>query len=275
LDSADDVQDTAHIVPVYPSNKFLSNTHVSSKLIQQWVETALQRITIREFLPPSLLKKYHLPERRRAFRMIHLPESTEEHRRALQRFKFEELFLFQLSMARVKRTVQEEHEGLLFTDFKQYTPQLFNEQLPFELTDAQKSALGDIKRDVRSGRQMNRLLQGDVGSGKTVIAIGAVLMALDNGYQAAFMAPTEILAEQHFHTIRRFLQPLAINIRLLVGNQKQKLRTDILTAIEGGQCQVVVGTHAIIQEEVRFHQLGLAVIDEQHRFGVAAGGDDA
>ncbi len=268
LNDAGDVQHTAQIVPVYPSNKFLANTHVSSKLMQQWVEKALRHITIREFLPPSLLKKYHFPERSKAFRMIHLPESTEEHKRALQRFKFEELFLFQLGMARVKQTVQEEHEGILFTGFKQYTSGFFNEQLPFELTDAQKGALGDIKKDVRSGRQMNRLLQGDVGSGKTVVAIGAVLMALDNGYQAAFMAPTEILAEQHFHTLRRFLQPLDVNIRLLVGNQKQGLRTDILTAIEGGQCQVVVGTHAIIQEEVRFHQLGLAVIDEQHRFGV-------
>ncbi|HKK44236.1 MAG TPA: ATP-dependent DNA helicase RecG, partial [Balneolaceae bacterium] len=130
------------------------------------------------------------------------------------------------------------------------------------------SALGDIKKDVRSGKQMNRLIQGDVGSGKTIVAIGAILMALDNGYQAVFMAPTEILAEQHFRTLSDFLDPLDINVRLLVGNQNANLRTDILTDIEGGNCQIVVGTHALIQDEVNFNNLGLVVIDEQHRFGV-------
>lgn len=128
--------------------------------------------------------------------------------------------------------------------------------------------MADIKKDVRSGKQMNRLIQGDVGAGKTIVAIGALLMALDNGFQAAFLAPTEILAEQHYRTLADHLKGLDINVRLLVGGQKSKLRMDVLTDLEGGGCQIVVGTHAIIQQDVRFHKLGLAVIDEQHRFGV-------
>ncbi len=200
--------------------------------------------------------------------MIHFPEDQSEYKQALKRFKFEELFLFELSVAKTKHEIIEKAKGPLLENMGNYTQRFFNEHLPFELTDGQKTALSDIKKDVRSGKQMNRLIQGDVGSGKTIVALGAILMALDNGYQAAFMAPTEILAEQHFRTLSKFLDPLDINIRLLVGNQKTSLRTDILTDIEGGNCDIVVGTHAVIQEEVNFNKLGLAVIDEQHRFGV-------
>ncbi|HYW35670.1 MAG TPA: ATP-dependent DNA helicase RecG, partial [Balneolaceae bacterium] len=268
INSADEIENIARIIPIYPGNKFLSNTHVTNKLIRRWIQIALKHTDIHEFLPNSLLQKHSLPKREDAYRMIHIPESEKEHRRALHRFKYEELFLFQLSMARIKTSIQKRHKGQRLSDFANYTTTFFNQYLPFELTGAQKTALSDIKTDFRSGRQMNRLLQGDVGSGKTIVALGAILMALDNGYQAAFMAPTEILAEQHFHTLKKFLKSLDINIRLLVGNQKTGLRTDILTEIEGGRCQIVVGTHAIIQENVRFHKLGLAVIDEQHRFGV-------
>ncbi|HCT55290.1 MAG TPA: ATP-dependent DNA helicase RecG, partial [Balneola sp.] len=158
--------------------------------------------------------------------------------------------------------------GHIFSDTGNFTSKYFNELLPFQLTEGQVSCLTDIKKDVRSGKQMNRLIQGDVGAGKTVVAIGALLMALDNGFQAAFLAPTEILAEQHYRTLADHLKGLDINVRLLVGGQKSKLRMDVLTDLEGGGCQIVVGTHAIIQEDVRFHKLGLAVIDEQHRFGV-------
>ncbi len=268
LGDADEVQDVARIMPIYPGNKFFSNTYITSKLMQRWMKTALRHSNPPEFLPGALLEKLKLPERADAYRMMHVPESEADHKKALQRFKFEELFLFQLSMARVKSTLKQQHQGIPFDELSGYTSAFFNRHLPFKLTGAQKRALSDIKQDVQSGTQMNRLLQGDVGSGKTVVAIGAILMALDNDCQAAFMAPTEILAEQHFRTIEKFLQPLDVNVRLLVGNQKTKLRTDILTAIEGGQCQVVVGTHAIIQENVRFQRLGLAVVDEQHRFGV-------
>src|SRR5699024_2315422 len=170
-----------------------------------------------EFLPESIRRQYGLPIRPRAYRMVHLPESSSDYQQAFTRFKFEELFLFELSVAKTKQTVIEQQPGPLFEDLSNYTNRFFSNQLPFELTDGQKSALADIKRDVRSGRQMNRLIQGDVGSGKTVVAVGAILMALDNGYQAAFMAPTEILAEQHYRTLSDFLRPFDINIRLLTG----------------------------------------------------------
>ncbi len=263
-----DRQDLSRIVPVYPGNKDFSKTYITSKLVHQWMEVILKHEHPPEFIPEEILEKYGLPQREAAYRMIHLPESQQEYRKARERFKFEELFLFELSIAKMKHRIEERATGHRFDDLGNYTKRFFNEHLPFELTGGQKAALSDIKKDVRSGRQMNRLLQGDVGSGKTVVAIGAILMALDNGYQAAFMAPTEILAEQHYRTLADLLDPLDINIRLLVGNQKSKLRTDILTDIEGGGCQVVVGTHAVIQDEVKFNKLGLAVIDEQHRFGV-------
>jgi ATP-dependent DNA helicase RecG len=179
-----------------------------------------------------------------------------------------ELLLFQLSMARLQNTIRRKHNGIIFSNSGNYTSAFFTNHLPFELTKAQKSALEDIKEDVTSRRQMNRLLQGDVGSGKTIVALGAMLMALDNGYQTAFMAPTEILAEQHFRTLQKFLKPLDISIKLLVGAQKTAVRDEIIDALQDGSCQVVVGTHAIIQNEVNFKNLGLAVIDEQHRFGV-------
>lgn len=263
-----DLQDLTRIMPVYPSNKAFSKSYITSKLINQWQRKILDKEQPPEFIPNHILKEYDLPERAEAYRMIHFPESQREYKKARERFKFEELFLFELSIARTKHTIIERHNGHLFQKMGEYTKTFFNNIIPFKLTDGQKEALSDIKRDVRSGHQMNRLIQGDVGSGKTVVAIGAILMAIDNGYQAAFMAPTEILAEQHYRTLTEFLDPLDINVRLLVGNQKTRLRTDILTDVEGGNCNIVVGTHAVIQEEVNFNNLGLAVIDEQHRFGV-------
>lgn len=268
INDASDVNDLKQIVPIYPGNKAFSKRRITSKMIHHWQEVILKHEKPPEFLPDHILKAYDLPMRHDAYRMIHLPKSESEYKGALQRFKFGELFLFEMSVAKTKQEIIERNEGALFTELNQYTQPFFNEHLPFELTNGQKSALADIKKDVRSGKQMNRLVQGDVGSGKTIVAIGAILMALDNGYQAAFMAPTEILAEQHYRTLSNFLAPLDINIRLLVGNQKTSVRTDILTDIEGGNCNIVVGTHAVIQDEVNFYNLGLAVIDEQHRFGV-------
>lgn len=268
IGDAHQIHDIARIYPIYPGNKAFSKTGITSKRIQQWMEIALRHTQPAEFLPETVLQSQQIPSIPKAFRMIHFPESAQEHRQALKRFKFEELFLFQLSMAKIKNHIKKDTQGAVFDHLKNYTPSFFNQHLPFALTGAQKKALSDIKADLRSGRQMNRLLQGDVGSGKTVVAIGAILMALDNGFQAAFMAPTEILAEQHYRTLHKFLEPLDIDIRLLIGQQNKALRTDILTGIKGGQTQVVVGTHAIIQEQVTFNRLGLAVIDEQHRFGV-------
>lgn len=268
LSEEGDVSNFSKIVPIYPSNKEFSKTRLTNKIVAGWIEILLNRITIKEFLPEALVKEMKFPSRAEAYRMIHFPEDHSEHKRALNQFKFEELFLFEMSMEKIHHTVEERKTGHIFSDTGNYTSKYFNELLPFQLTEGQVSCLTDIKKDVRSGKQMNRLIQGDVGAGKTVVAIGALLMALDNGFQAAFLAPTEILAEQHYRTLADHLKGLDINVRLLVGGQKSKLRMNVLTDLEGGGCQIVVGTHAIIQEDVRFHKLGLAVIDEQHRFGV-------
>ncbi len=268
LSEEGDVSNFSKIVPIYPSNKEFSKTRLTNKIVAGWVETLLNQITINEFLPLDLVKEMKFPSRAEAYRMIHFPEDHSDHKRALNRFKFEELFLFEMSMEKIHHTVEERKTGHVFSETGNYTSKYFNELLPFQLTEGQISSLADIKKDVRSGKQMNRLIQGDVGAGKTIVAIGALLMALDNGFQAAFLAPTEILAEQHYRTLADHLKGLDINVRLLVGGQKSKLRMDVLTDLEGGGCQIVVGTHAIIQEDVRFHKLGLAVIDEQHRFGV-------
>lgn len=268
ISSEGDLDSFSRIFPIYPGSKALSKARITSKLVQQWMEEILNKYTFDEFLPDHLLSEFKFPRRQEAYRMIHFPESHNEHKNALNRFKFEELFLFELSMEKINFTVKERANGHVFKETGKYTSKYFNELLPFDLTDGQRSSLAEIKKDVRSGRQMNRLIQGDVGAGKTIVAIGAMLMALDNGYQAAFLAPTEILAEQHYRTLAEHLKGLDINVRLLIGSQNKALRTDILTDIEGGNAQIVVGTHAIIQDEVRFHNLGLAVIDEQHRFGV-------
>lgn len=263
-----DLEAFSRIMPIYPGSKEISSARITSSLMQSWIRTILSQTTLTEFIPIYILEELGLPNRADAYRMIHFPENHGERKKALERFKFEELFLFELSMEKIHHTIEERKSGKVFANMGTFTSTYFNELLPFQLTDGQTSSLSDIKKDVRSGRQMNRLIQGDVGAGKTVVAIGALLMALDNGYQAAFVAPTEILAEQHFRTLSEHLKSLNINIRLLVGGQKTALRRDVLTDIEGGSCQIVVGTHAVIQKEIKFHKLGLAVIDEQHRFGV-------
>tara|TARA_R100000908_G_scaffold59704_1_gene36330 strand:+ start:3300 stop:5369 length:2070 start_codon:yes stop_codon:yes gene_type:complete len=268
ISSAGDLDDFSRIVPIYPGSKALSKARINSSMISSWMKEILSSEQINEFLPGKLLSEMKFPERMQAYRMIHFPESHNQHKNALNRFKYEELFLFELSMEKINFTVKERANGHVFKEIGNYTSRYFNELLPFELTGGQKSALAEVKQDVRSGKQMNRLVQGDVGAGKTIVAIGAMLMALDNGFQAAFLAPTEILAEQHYRTLSEHLKELNVNVRLLIGSQKKALRTDILTDVEGGNAQIVVGTHAIIQEQVRFHNLGLAVIDEQHRFGV-------
>ena len=268
LAEEEDLEAFSKIVPIYPGNKELSQARITSVLIRKWIQAILSRTTLNEFLPETMLKLMDYPIRKDAFQMIHFPDTHSDHKKALDRFKFEELFMFELSMEKIHHTIKERERGHMFNNLGNYTSKYFNDLLPFELTEGQKSALSDIKNDVSSGRQMNRLIQGDVGAGKTIVAIGALLMALDNGFQAAFIAPTEILTEQHFRTLSSQLNGLDINIRLLVGGQKTALRRDVLTDIEGGGCQIVVGTHAVIQKEVKFNKLGLAVIDEQHRFGV-------
>ncbi len=257
------------IIPIYPGTQFFKNTYITSGLLRKWILEILESIHISEFLPDKLLERFGYPDRPTAFRHIHAPDSPAQYQKALERFKFEEFFLFELSVVTLKREVFDKAPGPVMVETKPLTSRFFNEVLPFELTSGQIGALGEIKRDIRSGRQMNRLLQGDVGSGKTVVAIGAMLMAIDSGYQSVMMAPTEILAEQHYHSLSEWLGSIGVKIRLLTGNQKKALREDILTDISGGNADIVIGTHAIIQESIRFHRLGMAIIDEQHRFGVA------
>ena len=268
LSDPDDPSEVATLVPVYPGSQELKKAYITSPLLQKWNLELLQRHRFQEFLPDDIRKRHRFPERQQALYMIHRPDSMPAFFSALRRFKFEELFLFQLGLAHLHSQSQRRHDGILMNQTGEYTHQFFKEILPFELTEGQRSALSAIKSDLKSGYVMNRLLQGDVGAGKTIVAIGAMLMALDNGYQAAFMAPTEILAEQHYRTLDKYLSTMDINVRLLVGNQKTSLRRDILTDISAGTCRITVGTHAIIQKEVQYARLGMAVIDEQHRFGV-------
>ncbi|MEX1062855.1 MAG: ATP-dependent DNA helicase RecG [Balneolaceae bacterium] len=268
LKSEADAEALQRIVPVYPGNKKFSSARISHKLIHTWVNIILGQIRTAEFLPESVLGKYSYPDRQQSLYMIHNPETMAQAETALSRFKFEELFLFELGMARLRQVHFERHQGLKFSDNSGHASHFLENLIPFNLTDGQKSALGEIRTDLFSGIQMHRLIQGDVGAGKTVIAIAAILLAIDNGYQAVFMAPTEILAEQHYHTLSKYLEKLDLQIRLLTGGQNRKLRADLLASVSGGKCQIAVGTHAIIQENVIFHNLGLAVIDEQHRFGV-------
>ncbi len=263
-----DIEDFSRVVPIYPSNQDFSKARISSKLIHGWIQHILEKAELNEFLPADLLSEMSFPELREALDSIHNPNSKTDYRQAIERFKFEEFFLFELGLEKLHNRIHSRKSGFIFDVDGEHTRRFIQEILPFRLTEGQEKALQDIRLDLKSGSQMNRLLQGDVGAGKTVVAVAAMLMAIDSGFQSAFIAPTEILAEQHFRTLSKYLQPLGINVRLLVGGQKSRLRTDILTDIEGGSCQVVVGTHAVIQEGVRFHKLGMAIIDEQHRFGV-------
>jgi ATP-dependent DNA helicase RecG len=267
LESPDEVHKLNTLIPIYPSNKHFSKAYISNNIVADWISQVLNSVNVREFLPEHLLKKHSFPIRDQAIRNIHNPNNRKEASHALNRFKYEELFLFELGMAKIKNERFERAKGT-HLEPGGLTKRFFSQILPFQLTDGQKHALTDIKKDLQSGFQMNRLIQGDVGAGKTIVAIGTMLMAVDNGFQAALMAPTEILAEQHYFTVKKFLEPLGIRFRLITGGQKTKLRRDILTDIEGGNCQLVIGTHAIFQERVIFNNLGLVVIDEQHRFGV-------
>ena len=263
-----DVSDLKKVVPVYPGNKDFSKSFITSKLISQWIEQIISQINIREFIPDRILSEMNFPHREKALRKVHFPESKKDVQIAIDRFKFEELFLFELSMAKIKEKNKSLHDGFKFKSSGNLTTAFFKQNLPFKLTGDQKKVLREIYDDLGSGNQMARLIQGDVGSGKTVVAAGAMLLGVDNGYQAAFMAPTEILAEQHYQTLNTFFEGLDVNTHLITGSLSASQKKEILKKISEGECDILVGTHAVIQQGVRFRKLGLAVIDEQHRFGV-------
>ena len=224
---------------------------------------------LRETLPPYIIKKFKFIPYSEAIRNIHYPSSPEALRQAQQRLKFEELFYVQLNILRYVKHRQLRYQGLVFKTIGTLFNSFYFNHLPFQLTEAQKRVIREIHKDMKSGRQMNRLLQGDVGSGKTLVALMVALIAIDNGYQACIMAPTEILAEQHLQTISSMLADMDINVALLTGSVKGKKRTAVLQGLVGGDINILVGTHAIIEDNVLFNKLGLVVIDEQHRFGVA------
>ena len=222
-----------------------------------------------ETLPDFIVNRLHLVSRDAALRMIHYPHSHQEMQKAQVRLKFEELFYVQLNILRYASDQRRKYRGYIFNRIGDIFNGFYAHHLPFELTGAQKRVMHEIRADMCSGRQMNRLLQGDVGSGKTLVALMTMLIALDNGYQACLMAPTEILAEQHLQTIRDFLQGMDIRVELLTGIVKGKKRKEILDGLATGDIHILIGTHAVIEGPVAFHRLGVAVIDEQHRFGVA------
>ena len=262
--------DTNRIVALYSGGEALDNVGLTSRAFRRIIYRlfAEHGLKLSELFPDWLTSEHDLMEGRVALRAIHFPEDHDELARARRRLKFEELFFIQLLLARSRQTLREA-PGHRFGKPGGTVSQFLGEVLPFELTGAQEQALRDVVDDTQSGHQMNRLLQGDVGSGKTVVAVAAMLHALDNGFQSAFMAPTEILAEQHFANLQNYLAPLDVEPRLLVGSQNKTEREAALEALAEGDAAVAVGTHAVIQDEVAFDQLGLAVVDEQHRFGVA------
>ncbi len=262
--------DTGRIVPLYPGGEAMEKVGLTSRSIRRIIYNLFKEhgLKLGEMLPEWLVGSHDLMEGRVALRAIHFPKSIDERRRATERLKFEELFFIQLMLAQM-RNEREKIAGPEFAEPGTYTKEFVREVLPFELTGAQKRALNDVFVDTSTGYQMNRLVQGDVGSGKTVVAVAAMMHAFDSGYQSAFMAPTEILAEQHYANLRKYLQPLDLEPRLLIGSQTKSEREEALRALRTGASPVAVGTHAIIQDEVEFENLGLAIVDEQHRFGVA------
>ena len=224
---------------------------------------------IPENLPDEIVKNFGMMSRADAMRQAHFPQNMDLLRRAQARLKFEELFYIQLSIMRQSKLREMKYQGFVFDKVGEYFNKFYSECLPFELTEAQKRVIREIRVDMRSGKQMNRLLQGDVGSGKTMVALMTCLIALDNGYQACIMAPTEILATQHYQSISEQVKTLGVSVRLLTGSTRKKERDEIDAGLRDGTLQIVIGTHALIEDTVQFQNLGYVVIDEQHRFGVA------
>ena len=244
---------------------------MNSRTLEHFTSTLFQKLEapVPETLPQWLVDELHLIPLDLALRQIHYPATADELRQAQLRLKFEELFYVQLNILRYTRDRIRRYRGFVFSRVGNYFHQFYSDYLPFALTGAQKRVIKEIRTDMGSGRQMNRLLQGDVGSGKTLVALMCMLIALDNGFQACIMAPTEILAEQHLETFRNFLGDMPVRVELLKGSVKGKRRQAVLDGVRDGSVQILVGTHAVLEDPVVFQNLGMVVIDEQHRFGVA------
>ena len=263
---------TMGMQPYYITTQTMKDRGVTSRAMEKMTKALVARIpqgSIAETLLEDQIRRLHLISRDDALRKIHYPQSLRDVQQAQERLKFEELFYVQLNILRYTTEQHHKYRGFAFSRVGEPLNVFYKNNLPFELTNAQKRVVHEIHDDMRSGIQMNRLLQGDVGSGKTLVALMAMLIAIGNGFQACIMAPTEILAEQHLNTITEFLQGMDIRVELLTGIVKGKRRTEVLNALADGSINIIVGTHALIEDNVVFKRLGLAVIDEQHRFGVA------
>lgn len=257
--------------PYYNTTEKMKRSFLNSHAIEKMMSIVVQQLSepLPETLSPAILAEHHLLPLTEALINIHFPANSDLLRKAQYRLKFEELFYVQLNILRYAKDRQQRYRGYVFERVGEVFNAFYSRNLPFELTNAQKRVLKEIRRDVGSGRQMNRLLQGDVGSGKTLVALMSMLMALDNGYQACMMAPTEILANQHYETICELLDGMDVRVELLTGSVKGKKREAILSGLLTGDVHILIGTHAVIEDSVNFASLGLVVIDEQHRFGVA------
>jgi ATP-dependent DNA helicase RecG len=258
--------------PVYPSTEKLKSRGLGGRQIAKLTYTLfslLKEKDLPENLPATILKRLHFPNRFEAFTQIHFPSNDKLFSGAVRRLKFEEFFFAQLRMGLIKCERHRFSKGVVFEHVGELFNTFYKRHLPFQLTNAQKRVLKEIRKDVGSAKQMNRLLQGDVGSGKTIVALLALLLAVDNGYQGCLMAPTEILAQQHFQAVIELLKELPVSVRLLTGSTKSAERKEILKNCAEGSLNILIGTHAIIEGKVQFNNLGIAIVDEQHRFGVA------
>ncbi len=257
--------------PYYNTTEKMKKMNFTSRSVERLVKTLLDKLKepLPETITPDILNQLHLMGRDEAMRAIHYPQDARQLERARVRMKFEELFYVQLNILRYASDQRRKYRGYIFNRIGDTFNTFYHQNLPFELTNAQKRVVREIRKDTCSGRQMNRLLQGDVGSGKTLVALMSMLIAIDNGFQACIMAPTEILAEQHLATILDFLKGMNVRVELLTGIVKGKKRQEVLDGLLSGEVQILVGTHAVIEDTVQFARLGMVVVDEQHRFGVA------
>ncbi len=261
-----------HFEPMYSTTEALTKKGLDARGLRRLIKLVLDRLPVNvpvENLSAGILQKYRLSDRAQAVRQVHFPPDETTLRAARQRLKFEELFFIQLELLLLKRQRHATLAGFPFEEVGAHFNRFYREFLPFELTEAQKRVVREIRRDLGSGHQMNRLLQGDVGSGKTVVALLSMLIAMDNGFQACILAPTEILAQQHFQSLQELVKGMGIRIGFLTGSIKGKTRKMTLEYLADGTLHLLVGTHALLEDQVRFNKLGLAIIDEQHRFGVA------
>ena len=257
--------------PYYNTTEKMKKAGMNSRAVEKLTKTlvGVLKDPLPETIPDFITAPLHLMSRDQALRNLHYPQDTKDLERARVRLKFEELFFVQLNILRYASDQRRKYRGFVFNRIGPLFNDFYQKNLPFALTGAQKRVMHEIRKDMCTGRQMNRLLQGDVGSGKTLVALMTMLIALDNGYQACMMAPTEILAEQHLQSVREFLKGMPIRVELLTGIVKGKKRQEILDGLRSGDVHILIGTHAVIEDTVQFAQLGTVVIDEQHRFGVA------